>query len=111
MNISNIPDSVTSSVNGVRVEAAGSQDMLDQNDFLRLMTTQLRVQDPLSPVNNEQMVAQMAQFSSVAGISEMNSSLKAITQQISAQTQLLQDIRAQSSNPAAPAAGAAAQPD
>lgn len=102
MNIPKIPDTFTSSVNGVRVEAAGSQDMLDQNDFLRLMTTQLRVQDPLSPVNNEQMVAQMAQFSSVAGISEMNSSLKAITQQISAQTELLQDIRTQSAAAAKP---------
>lgn len=93
MTISNIPNNVASSINGVRVEPAGSQDSLDQSDFLRLMTTQLRVQDPLSPVDNEQMVAQMAQFSSVAGISEMNSSLKAITQQITEQTELLQEIR------------------
>ena len=51
---------------------------MNQNDFLRLMTTQLTTQDPFNPVDNTQMVAQMAQFSQVAGIAEMNSSLKAI---------------------------------
>ena len=52
--------------------------MMDQNDFLRLMTTQLTTQDPFNPVDNTQMVAQMAQFSQVAGIAEMNRSLQAI---------------------------------
>ncbi|HEY1146409.1 MAG TPA: flagellar hook capping FlgD N-terminal domain-containing protein [Allosphingosinicella sp.] len=51
---------------------------MDQNDFLRLMTTQLTTQDPFNPVDNTQMVAQMAQFSQVAGIAEMNQSLKAL---------------------------------
>ena len=48
---------------------------MDQKDFLRLMTTQLTTQDPFNPVDNTQMVAQMAQFSQVAGIAEMNKSL------------------------------------
>ncbi len=48
---------------------------MDQNDFLKLMTTQLTTQDPFNPVDNTQMVAQMAQFSQVAGIAEMNKSL------------------------------------
>ena len=51
---------------------------MDQNDFLRLMTTQLTTQDPFNPVDNTQMVAQMAQFSQVAGIAEMNQSLSRI---------------------------------
>jgi flagellar basal-body rod modification protein FlgD len=49
---------------------------LNQNDFLRLMTTQLTTQDPFNPVDNTQMVAQMAQFSQVAGIAQMNQSLQ-----------------------------------
>ena len=73
-----------------------AQKQLGQNDFLRLMTTQLKQQDPLEPVDNQAMVAQMAQFSSVAGISEMNVSLKSIAEQISAQTALLADIKAAS---------------
>ena len=56
--------------------------MMNQNDFLRLMTTQITTQDPFNPVDNTQMVAQMAQFSQVAGIAEMNSSLKAIVESI-----------------------------
>ena len=73
-----------------------AQKQLGQTDFLRLMTTQLKQQDPLDPVDNQAMVAQMAQFSSVAGISEMNVSLRGIAEQISAQTALLADIRAAS---------------
>src|SRR5690606_14536333 len=53
-----------------------SMSMLNQNDFLRLMTTQLVTQDPFNPVDNTQMVAQMAQFSQVAGIAQMNQSLQ-----------------------------------
>ena len=74
-----------------------AQKQLGQTDFLRLMTTQLKQQDPLEPVDNQAMVAQMAQFSSVAGISEMNVSLKSIAEQISAQTALLADIKSASS--------------
>ncbi len=51
---------------------------LDQADFLKLLTNQLKNQDPFSPIDNTQMVAQMAQFSSVAGIAEMNKTLSAI---------------------------------
>ncbi len=55
---------------------------LDQSDFLKLMTAQMKNQDPFDPVDNTQMVAQMAQFSSLAGISEMNSTLKAISDKL-----------------------------
>ena len=51
---------------------------LDQTDFLKLLTTQLKNQDPLNPVENEAFVAQMAQFSSLAGITEMNTKLVSI---------------------------------
>ena len=75
------------------VPAGSNNNNLGQNDFLRLMTTQLRSQDPFDPVDNQAMVAQMAQFSSVAGISEMNTSLRAIAAQIAEQTALLGEIR------------------
>jgi flagellar basal-body rod modification protein FlgD len=51
---------------------------MDQNDFLKLMTTQMTTQDPFNPLDSTQMVAQMAQFSQVAGIAEMNQSLQRI---------------------------------
>jgi flagellar basal-body rod modification protein FlgD len=73
-----------------------AEQKLGQTDFLRLMTAQLKEQDPFSPVDNQAMVAQMAQFSSVAGISEMNVALKSIAEQMGAQTALLTDIKAAS---------------
>ncbi len=70
-----------------------AQRQLNQTDFLRLMTTQLKEQDPFNPVDNQAMVAQMAEFSSNAGISEMNTSLKSIADQLAVQTRLLGEIR------------------
>ena len=77
---------------------------LDQSDFLRLMTAQLSQQDPFNPVDNQEMVAQMAQFSSLAGVSETNTTLKSISEQLAAQTALLKDIKAAQTvqTPAAP---------
>ena len=57
---------------------ARGDNSLDQESFLRLLTTQLQSQDPFDPLDNSAMVAQMAQFSTVSGITEMNNSLKAI---------------------------------
>ena len=51
---------------------------LGQQDFLTLLVTQLKNQDPLSPMENDAFVAQLAQFSTVSGITEMNASLKTI---------------------------------
>ena len=64
--------------NSVTPTVASATGGLDQAAFLRLMTTQLTTQDPFNPVDNTQMVAQMAQFSQVAGISEMNQNLRAL---------------------------------
>jgi flagellar basal-body rod modification protein FlgD len=57
---------------------------LGQGDFLKLLTAQMKNQDPFDPVDNTEMVAQMAQFSSLAGISEMSSTLKSIADKLGA---------------------------
>ncbi|AEI37511.1 MAG: flagellar hook capping FlgD N-terminal domain-containing protein [Zymomonas mobilis subsp. pomaceae] len=56
---------------------------LSSTDFLKLLTTQLQYQDPDSPVDDTQMAAQMAQFSSVAGINQMNTTLSSIQSDVS----------------------------
>jgi flagellar basal-body rod modification protein FlgD len=43
----------------------GDKSELDRNAFLRLLTTQLAHQDPLKPMDDQQFVAQLAQFSSL----------------------------------------------
>ena len=52
------------------------KDQLGQEDFLKLMTTQLQNQDPFAPMENGEFIAQMAQFSTVTGINRMDESLK-----------------------------------
>ena len=67
----------TASTSGTPVANKGT-GTLGQADFLKLMTAQMKNQDPTNPTDNTQMIAQMAQFSSVAGIAEMNTTLKAM---------------------------------
>lgn len=51
---------------------------LGQQDFLTLLTTQMRNQDPLNPMQNTEFLGQMAQFSTVAGIDRLDDSLQAL---------------------------------
>ena len=69
-------------VNKQKDEAAGSKDSLGQAEFLQLMTTQLQNQDPFAPMENGDFIAQMAQFSTVTGITEMGSTLQGIADQL-----------------------------
>lgn len=55
---------------------------LGQMDFLRLLTTQLQTQDPFQPMDNSQMVAQMATITNSSGIAEMNANLRSIQTQL-----------------------------
>uniref|UniRef100_UPI0034506DD7 flagellar hook assembly protein FlgD n=1 Tax=Sphingomonas sp. TaxID=28214 RepID=UPI0034506DD7 len=84
--LSSVGINSTTSANA-NAATASSSSTLGQSDFLKLMTAQLKNQDPFAPVDNTQMVAQMAQFSSVAGISEMNTTLKAISQKLAGTSQ------------------------
>lgn len=59
-----------------------SLSSLNQGDFLKLMTTQMQQQDPFDPVDQKEMLAQMAQFSSLAGTTEMGETLKTISGQL-----------------------------
>ncbi len=57
---------------------------LGSGDFLKLMTTQLRQQDPFDPVDNKEMLAQMAQFTQLSGITDMGATLKTIADKLDA---------------------------
>lgn len=77
-------DSLSNSAATAAATASKSNQTIDQSGFLKLLTTQLKTQDPTEPTDNTQMVQQMATFSQVAGITEMNQSLKSMMADVSA---------------------------
>ncbi|MFT7387456.1 MAG: flagellar basal-body rod modification protein FlgD [Candidatus Endobugula sp.] len=59
--------------------AEASGDELGQTAFLELMITQMENQDPLSPQENSDFIAQLAQFSSVEGLERLNTNFDSFT--------------------------------
>ncbi|MBA6418935.1 MULTISPECIES: flagellar hook assembly protein FlgD [Pseudomonas] len=53
-------------------------DELGKDQFLELLVAQMNNQDPLSPQENGEFIAQLAQFSTVEGIENMNTSMEAL---------------------------------
>ena len=55
---------------------AQSKERLGQDDFLKLMVAQLRNQDPMKPMENGDFLGQIAQFGTVSGIEDLQSSFR-----------------------------------
>lgn len=53
------------------IDTSGSSDI--RTDYMKLLVTQLQNQNPLEPMNNDQMSAQLAQFSQLEQLENMNS--------------------------------------
>lgn len=51
---------------------------LGQEDFLKILTTQLSFQDPLKPLDNQQFMAQMAQFAGLEQTRAMNDNIESL---------------------------------
>lgn len=90
-----IPAGIPLYTPGATGAASRGQADLGTGDFLRLMTEQLKQQDPFAPTDNTQMVAQMAQMSASSGIAEMNATLKNIAAQLAEQAVVLNGLVAQ----------------
>lgn len=66
---------------------AGAGGKLGKQEFLQMLVTQLRYQDPMNPMDGQEFAAQLAQFSSVEQLVQLNEQLAA---QGDANTALLQ---------------------
>lgn len=85
----------------------GGLGSLGQADFLRLLTTQLANQDPLNPTDNEEMLAQLAQFSQLEAATDSTVVLNEISDKLDALT-VAQDAAIAAAEAAAEAAARAA---
>ena len=63
---------------GLAATQGARKTQLGQADFLRLMTEQLKNQDPLKPLQGAEFLGQLAQFSTVQGINGMQQALGAV---------------------------------
>ena len=74
--LSSTAQSLLEAANGTGSAKPTSATTDAQNRFLRLLTTQLKNQDPLNPMDNAQMTSQLAQISTVDGIEKLNATLQ-----------------------------------
>ncbi|MDD0972679.1 flagellar hook assembly protein FlgD [Pseudomonas fontis] len=60
-------------------KTGANKQALGKDAFLQLLVTQMKHQNPLDPQDNSEFVAQLAQFSSLEGITSLNESVTAIS--------------------------------
>lgn len=60
--------------------ATGFNSQVGQQDYLSLLTVQLRYQDPLDPVDQETMLSQLSQFSMLEGVENLNNKFESMLQ-------------------------------
>ncbi|MFN3398037.1 MAG: flagellar hook assembly protein FlgD [Sulfurimicrobium sp.] len=59
-----------------------------QDDFLKLLVTQMQNQDPMNPLDNAQVTSQMAQLSTVTGINQLNDTVNSLSSSLLASQSL-----------------------
>lgn len=79
-----IDNNISSTINDLGLGTQSNQlkkspDQLGQTEFLSLMITQLKNQDPFAPMENGDFISQMAQFSSVTGLAELQQSFEKLS--------------------------------
>jgi flagellar basal-body rod modification protein FlgD len=72
------PVSSTSSISGAALAQGASKTGMDYNNFLQLLVTELKHQDPLKPMDPTQTVTQLATFSTVEQAVKTNALLSSL---------------------------------
>lgn len=79
-----VSNDLLAAVNGTSTSTSGTSSLNDnspeaiQSRFLKLLTVQMQNQDPTNPMDNSQLTTQLAQLSTVSGISQLNTTLASL---------------------------------
>jgi flagellar basal-body rod modification protein FlgD len=65
-------------VNPKKTTVAEGSVEADTNKFMTLLVTQLKNQDPMSPMDNAQLTSQLAQLSTVTGVNKLNATMETL---------------------------------
>ena len=85
----------------IQIVTPSEVGVLDKDAFLKMLLTQLQNQDPLNPMDNTEFSAQMAQFSTLEQMSNMNDQLSylgVIGEQLQKVLEILKEGREQAGN-------------
>ena len=69
----------TSSSTASSTSSSSGTSKLGMDAFLQLLVTQLQYQDPLSPMDDKEFVAELAQFSSLEQLTEINTGIEKLS--------------------------------
>lgn len=82
-------NSATSISNNNNALSKAVDKTMGKDDFLKLLTTELKNQDPMSPMDNKDFIAQMASFSSLeqmnnvaVSVNDLHDTFASLTQQL-----------------------------
>ncbi len=67
----------TAQQEALKSKTEGTDNTLDQDMFLKLMLEQLKYQDPLNPMSNQDFLAQQAQFTQLEQLQQLNETIEA----------------------------------
>jgi flagellar basal-body rod modification protein FlgD len=79
----------SSGTNTTTSSASSNRTGLGQDAFLKLLVTQLQNQDPMSPTDNTQFIAQLATFSSLEQLTTISSGIKSLSSEVASINTLL----------------------
>jgi flagellar basal-body rod modification protein FlgD len=76
---------------GQTTQVSNPNGILGKDDFLKLLVAQMQNQDPMNPMDDNQTMSQMAQFSTVEGITNLNTAVdnQNFSNQVSQSVELL----------------------